>query len=626
MIETKVEDRFKTPAKWQKTAARLTKALTANDHGVRITTRNDIVVKIIDDDRPHDEDCPGINMGSDGTITPCDHLAHAPIAWHTPKSSDIVINACLVDGMHDMDPEAGPDNDWLDYATEGYFYASDDAHIVNRIIGVLTHEGAHSMFSHWIMEDWFANNKDGRLTQTMLLLEELRIEHMQSLRHDNLRAMMRVSSQMLLPDEKEMADMADEDGKVSLRAIGGKAALVLGRTDRGILMKREVTAFQALCEDVLGHDRLSKMAAIWREFSGIKDHKEAKRKMPDLARQWNELFPEEEEPLMIAGLGGMMSEAIDQTVERATSWPGDMNEDHAPDEMANGEKQAAKTFGETKPTATGEDPKDEQISHGYGEGSYGSTTRRKPTAEEQARASKLARLLERLSLRNRTVIKLTSKTPPGRISMRSAVQQAADHAQGRLSPVDPFSRTRRKHNTTPKLTVGIGTDVSGSMRWATEFSASTAWIMARAIRHINGKSAGLVYGERVEPTMAPNGSLDIVTVREACDGHEEGNDAIAALDGALGLSNARNGVRILFIVSDGVYGQTGEMAAVAKWVDTLVASGCIVVWVTHYEERDYAGFPCVPKGAHKIIVDRHSPNYDKMFQDVVREIEQGLVA
>jgi hypothetical protein len=85
-----------------------------------------------------------------------------------------------------------------------------------------------------------------------------------------------------------------------------------------------------------------------------------------------------------------------------------------------------------------------------------------------------------------------------------------------------------------------------------------------------------------------------VTEFTATDRYEDFTTAIAALDGALGLSDPGTS-RILVIVSDGRYKGT-QHADGQKLVTRLAASGCQVIWIAPSDTAN------TMKGARVVIL------------------------
>ena len=115
------------------------------------------------------------------------------------------------------------------------------------------------------------------------------------------------------------------------------------------------------------------------------------------------------------------------------------------------------------------------------------------------------------------------------------------------------------------------------MGGAMEPMASAAWIMAEAVRRIQGKCAMVYYGNAVFPTLRVGEKLEQVRVYSADDGTEEAEVAFQALDGALDLQYGR-GARLLVIVSDGHY-RPEIQPKVQEFVLKCEKAGVAILWI-----------------------------------------------
>lgn len=619
------DQRISTPTRWLHIASAMTDALSRSD----MSTRSDLIVQVVDD-------------------TVKDH-EKMPIAWHVPATSDIVLNAPKIEGM--MALLTTPRTKVAEYA-DAYllrhkaYTGIDDGELISeawgmdaakaamvRIRGVLAHEAAHSMWSHYIMEPWWAELSP-EIREVITMLDEIRIESMQIDRHDSFRLSMRTSARMLLPTPADIAELRSKAGMLDVPKMALNMILSLGRRDQGMLLEYEIREIRYFAEDLFGFDRLESMREIWNEFCEIEDLTEEQEYAVSLAEEWLALFEENEE-LELPGLLDMLMGLFGLAGEGAEKYAGNKEQWGTPEDMMPADETAESVFKEGKckdpdcPICKDADKKSDEVNHGFSrQNRSASYTHRNVTAKERAAASALAKRLERLSVRGRSEVKVRSVAPPGRLKSRAALTQAADRSQGRATRAEPWQRTKRKHNDTPPLTVGIMTDVSGSMGWAEDMVASTAWVINKAVRHINGTTAAVTFGDRAEPVLGPGSKLtDRVTVRSADGGSEAYNEANAALDGVLRLSDPNNGARILFVVSDGFLVAPGEMAAAAKWTDKLVKSGCAVIWVNRAERKvmdtKYGDeYTVLPKGARYVQANAADiGTVNKLADEVAKALE-----
>ena len=220
--------------------------------------------------------------------------------------------------------------------------------------------------------------------------------------------------------------------------------------------------------------------------------------------------------------------------------------------------------------------------HGRGRGYSGSpvTGSRSPTDAERRAANQLANALRHARYRARSVTRIASATPPGRLVGRDAMLAGAQRQLGITVTARPFRAKQRRRVDQPPLAVGVAADVSGSMKWATAPMTSAAWIIARGAAQVDGRVAAVAFGNRVTPFVAPGAAPSDVPVLAARDGEESFTLAIQALDGALGLSTG-GGARLLIIVSDGVLVIPGEYAAGQRAITRLARAGTAILWLDH---------------------------------------------
>jgi hypothetical protein len=160
--------------------------------------------------------------------------------------------------------------------------------------------------------------------------------------------------------------------------------------------------------------------------------------------------------------------------------------------------------------------------------------------------------------------------------MREAVRGSAERAQGKLVTAKPWRNVHRRHHETPKLSVAILVDVSGSMSGFTSGIASSLWVIANAVCDIDGRTAGVAFGDRCKMVCdgRPRNVLDFA----ANGGTECIHDALVLIDQHLSLSKG-SGPRLAFIVSDGVWVDGVQSAAADALIATLRERGVSVVQV-----------------------------------------------
>jgi hypothetical protein len=590
-----------TPPKWVRLASTLTRAIET--HGLGVSSA---LVRILDE---HDPDCERL-----------------PIAWHVPTTADIVINPAKIPGM-ELILGTSFERDSSPYS--GLMLLAPAPGTVERAVltlaGVLTHEGAHSRYSTFLHDEWFTDLQDERIdaAKAVMLLEELRVERAAVDRSSTARRALRNSASALVIPSPESLDRAvgrDEDGTpvaVNVLELLEVAALVLGRRDSGVLNHYETDPIEEFMEDIMPTGLLDRATDIWCSFFDLGARVNPER-MTELGHEWADLCKEFEPEKMLGlpGLIRMLMDMLGEAGELTEKWAG-TKADRAPDELAGAEALERAT------DIT--DPKDredgKEASHGFGPGRGRRRARyRNPHPVERATATKFAKVLEKLHYNERAVTTRRDVAPPGRLNARAAVARAADKAQGRASTAAPWQRKIRRHTEHPPLVVGTMTDISGSMGWAEDFVASVTWIINRAVRHVNGSSAAVTFGDVAEIVLRPSSKNSRVVTRDADGGSEAFNNALGALDTMLHLTDPRRGARILFVVTDGYLVNDGEMAAAAKWVKKLNDSGCTVIFIDNGTPSTYGGHPTVPKGARFVRVS--GTNLDKDFNAIATEISK----
>ncbi|WP_433476543.1 hypothetical protein ACQPZP_05510 [Spirillospora sp. CA-142024] len=563
---------------WLRLSAAFTDAVTD------LTDREDLTVQC----------APGLGRGAPGCFVPS-------------------LAAIELDGTHLRQDPATCDPSW-----------PADRDRYPALWGVLTHEAAHAAHTRWSVPD----GAPAAAADAAMALEESRIEAVQVRRRPADRRWLRASATSLIladfttsptaaPATPPATAPAPSGGAPSGGAPSGAsagapataptapppappvttphaamtpwnagraAALILARTDTGILEPGETKPLAEVVLDVLGPTRLSALAALWhRAHATGDDDAEA---MMDLGRRWCRILdvnPDRHAPPPPPGTPGAsgdpsaLADALGATmvaVHAAAAEPAAGPGRPDPGEMRRQEKDARDTadraarrvFGASTASTTAR-------------GRTAITGTRPPTPGEQAAARRLARRLRAAAHRDRVTTTHTSPTPPGRLSMRGALAADAQRAAGTVPTAEPFTRTTRRHVPAPPLRVGIACDVSGSMLPLAAPVASAAWILARAAGHIpDAVSATVIFGARVRPIVHPGHTPNAVTEFAARDPREDFVKAVDALDSALDLTRP-GAARLLVIVSDGIF-KDDQPTDGQKRIDRLTAAGCGVLWLS----------------------------------------------
>lgn len=516
------------------------------------------------------EEVPVITDREDLLVTVAPGAGHGAPACFLPTHATIEL-----DGTHlgSVDP-----------ATATPRHVSDRARY-STAWGLLTHECAHAAHTTWQPPP---DAPPGALAAA-LLLEESRIEAAQIRRRPDDRHWLRASATNLILADTHADDPAHAP-TMTPRDAAHTAALLVARTDGGILTRAETAPVTRAVATVLGADTLAKLRAVWKAAHTIAD--DDAQAMIDLGRRWCEVLgadpdsPDKPDtspagqPSYGSGTAtpplSPLAEAITATLRKVARA---VAHEPVPSDPATRAKATKATQDAAEQTAT-------KAAHAVfvvGGPRTGDTTMagtRPPTTAERTAARVLARALSTAGVRDRVVTKTTSVTPPGRLRMRGALVADAQRAVGALPTAEPFTRTTRTTVPTPPLRLGIACDVSGSMRHLAPAVASTAWILAHAAHHatVPADTATVIFGHHVRPITRSGGAPTEVTEFTAKDNWEDIPTAIDALDGALGLSRP-GAARLLVIISDGHF-REGPRLQGQQRLDRLRATGCGLLWLS----------------------------------------------
>ncbi|TYB40799.1 VWA domain-containing protein [Actinomadura chibensis] len=463
--------------------------------------------------------------------------------------------------------------------------------------GTLTHEAAHATHTCWSVPA----DGSSAAAQAAIALEESRIEVAQIRRRPADRRWIRacvtrlVLAEFISPTPAAAASATAPAGEAAGSSVttphaamtpwnaGYAAALLLARTDAGILEPGETGKLAATVLDILGPSRLSALSALWHLAHVTRD--DDAETMMDLGRRWCRILgvePERPTPPPPPGTPGTsgdpspLAEAIGKSltaVQATQPAPTTGSPDPSTSQKRREEKNARDTADRAARRVFGA-----STAATASRGRTAITGTRPPTPDEQAAARRLARQLRAAAHRDRVTTTHTSPTPPGRLSMRGALAADAQRAAGTVPTAEPFMRTVRRHVPAPPLRLGVACDVSGSMKILAAPVASAAWIMARAAGHVpDALSATVIFGSRVRPVTHPGKSPTAVSEFEARDSREEFVQAVDALTSALDLTRP-GAARLLVIVSDGLF-KGDQPTDGQQRVDRLTASGCAVLWL-----------------------------------------------
>ena len=471
------------------------------------------------------------------------------------------------------------------------------------------HEGGHGAYSKWAIDQ---NPKKRAIVQAALLLEEPAMEGDLVRDRPETRVLLRSTFHKIVNRKDQPID--------TVMGAAGMVALAVGRADAGVLDHSEVQPITDICKTVLG-DRFDQLRQVVLDVQAIGVRDDA-TVMEGFGKKWLDILGDDAKGdggegvvIYICGEGDpsesdsdgngepqdgegdgnsvvkMVAEAISDAAEQEAKEQADAAKvrdiaDQAKKDAADArkdEKQATETFESVK-----------FVGHGSGWGSEGLSGERPAKPAEFGQANVLADRLRKAQFRDRSVTVVNTTTPPGRLKSAQAMKRSAERAMGLPPTAQPWKQTIRKHVDQPPITVGIGCDISGSMRIATDAVASAAWVIARAVHLNEGDSATVAYGERVHAVVKPGETPAKVREFAANGGMENWVGAMRALNGALNL-DSQDGVRLAVFISDGQYTHSQREQG-NKMVKRLMDSGVKVLWIGfNGQPRDTA-----PKGAEYV--------------------------
>jgi Mg-chelatase subunit ChlD len=406
--------------------------------------------------------------------------------------------------------------------------------------GVLLHECAHVIHSHWDPPP----SAPAVVREAALLLEESRIERRyRDTRPRDRRWLRRAVTHLIDP-----ADTPTDTRWSAAYAAG----LLLARVDARILYPADVRDARRAITKVLGRTLIRGLRAIWREAHTVGDTDTTR--MIELGERWCRLL------------------GIDPTVT-----PGLPADDAATSAIAAAITDAIDAI-LRNPADT---PEPDGGPRSSGPGVHVDTDMPTTWAERNARdaerqaANRLTALLRRARHREPARTREPAAAPPGRLLTRAAVTLAAQRATGAIPTAQPWQRTVHRPIPDPELTVGILIDASGSMEGFAKPMSSAAWILAQAATRAGATTATLAYGDRVTVLIPPGRRPTKVRDMRADAGTERFVEACAEADRLLHLSTPGT-ARLLVVVSDGHYVNPDESQAT---ITRLHHTGCAVLWL-----------------------------------------------
>lgn len=567
------------------------------------------------------------------------------------------------------------------------YYTADWKPIVNQVLGLVSHESAHTRWTNWTGHPELIGASED-VVRIMRMFEELRVEQL-AIDHEG-RHNATLSPRDLLPAMYSLVLMQLRD--VTIENTGTLAyvwALTHGRAISGVVNPSVVDDIDSavrseLSDDVVDYlDELLEQAIVTDTTRSI-----GVRTLRELAEDW------------LAQVGAPGSEDADGEGDSGAPscgcgagdpQPGDGddndNEDGESDAASKGAGDDGDESGDSsRSPSTGDtgndDPDDEEkeasgsyddtISHGYGghvspalehiiheilnEEEFdwvqisdtnremgdpkvfapqvfgGRRTelhkrkgfsKRPPSPEVRQAVTTLTQQFEKVSLPQVAKTPTRLALPPGRLNTREAVRRSAERSRGMIVTAKPWLGEKRRHTTAKPLVIGLATDVSGSMAWAEEMVADASYTFAHAGHRIGARVASVSFGSTAEGIVMPGELPRDVIQRQSNGGFEAFDDAAAALEGVLHLGVDDDSAKFVTIISDAQLVRDGEPAIATKWLERWNRAGTHILWVGFTGGDYYGSWLEDCKGVTYVDIDRSSVRYDNLA--LVRAIGPSLL-
>jgi hypothetical protein len=487
-------------------------------------------------------------------------------------------------------------------------------------VGSLVHESAHARYTRWVPVDLFAEDMpfNKRKVDVLVALEESRIEKRMLNRYPVQREALGAI----------VFDLLGKDFKVSDDPYGASmaAALVLARVDSASITEAEAKPFRAIVAEKLDADTLAVLRGLWREYHALMFREYEPLPidaMDSIATRWIEALGmdandeggegmacefamggegEEGEGGEGEGEGDMERKLKDAAAKAKHAKDMDAADDvgeikaarraaeRAADKARHdkGKKAAKSAFGTAgAPVVTGR----EGGKHGYTRSGRSTVRWRKPTDRERAAGVRLSRLLEKVIYSDRRTAKVKQEMPGGRLHGRGQVQRVAQKATGQRPTALGWTVKKRTHVDEPKVRVGVMLDVSGSMGAQAAIAGSLAYAMGNAVERVGGEFGMVLFGDSVLGLIKPGQKLDVAPDIDAACGWENFSKAFYALDSEMDLVDGE-GLRVLVLLSDGVFVNDSERALADAVLPMLASKGVVIIHVdidgdvigSHYTE------------------------------------------
>lgn len=492
--------------------------------------------------------------------------------------------------------------------------------------GALSHESAHARYTRLLPADLAKiEGLTDQMIDVLVLLEESRIEKRMLADTPSTKAFLPALVWDFLGKDVQIGDTP-----YSAAAL---AALLLARADAGSITWKAAQPFKDLILTVLDQATLDTLRGLWCEYHALpfwdNGDKHAEAQI-SIATRWLEALgidPEAAPSEMIAmsmpgegaegagegaegseGAGssqgaGEESEGSEGSGEGTL---GDKAAQAAREAAAEAEGKAAEKIGQIKFDQRAQERDADRTRHAEGKKAakrafppgHGATEsgvslveHRAPTAAERAAATHFSKYLGRVLWTDRNRTKFNTDRPGGRLRGRGAVMRSAQKASGMRPTAPQWRQVHREVVDEPRIRLGFMTDISGSMSDAVRPMGAAAYIVGRAVNDFDGTFASVTFAERVYGIVRPGQTVRDVPVMEANGGWENFKQAFHALDEVIDLIDG-DGLRILVLATDGVYGAEGQKEAASTAMRLCVKRGVVPIHLDftgkiHYYDATY---------------------------------------
>ena len=477
------------------------------------------------------------------------------------------------------------------------------------LIGATLHELAHERYSRWTPRDLTMGDAEGRFkgrkSEVLVALEESRIEKRLLRRYATAGSYLPALIFDFLGKEFKGGD---DPYSASILL-----ALILGRQQAGTISARDARPFRDILAEQLSDEQIETLLGLVDEYHDLRFGKYDELPldvMESIANRWLETLGQDpaeegegattvlvmhsegegegegsgEAPEGSEGSGeegeGMAERVAEAAAEAkhekamdAAEKVGRIRAKRIKEGVAADEErraQADEVAGEVFKPAVG------QIGSEQPAGGRSVLEPREPAQHERAAGTLFARALAKVVAVDPFRTKVPMDKPGKRLRGRAAVQRRVQEAQGRVPTAKQWEGKHRAMGDDVPVTVGLVTDVSGSMNALAEPLAVTSYIVGNGVEKAGGTFASVVFGSKATGVVKAGRKVKNVPLVHPADPWENIKDAMLAIDGELGIVDGE-GVRILFVASDGMFVKPEQKAYADKHWPLWESKGVIVI-------------------------------------------------